>query len=110
VGIGRHTPIRERIYRVLLSSPEQEWTVRALSEATGDDISVSVARDTIYTLIAAAAMTLVPGRPAITVRLTTTGLTQLQSIANAWQAVADPESRFADAGAPRSQDVRRRRQ
>jgi hypothetical protein len=42
-------------------------------------------RDTIYILIAAAAMTVVPGYRAVTVRLTATGRNQLQSLEQAWQ-------------------------
>jgi hypothetical protein len=81
-AIDRHTPIKERIYRALLSSPAEEWTVRTLT--TASDTGTSSVRDTIYTLIAAGAMTVVPGNQAITVRLTAAGLTRLQSIEKDW--------------------------
>ena len=84
-AVSRHTPIRERIYQVLLSQPREEWTVRTLKAAAGPDISISMVRDTIYILIAAAAMTVVPGHRAVTVRLTATGRNQLQSLEQAWQ-------------------------
>jgi hypothetical protein len=84
-AISRYTPTRDRIYRVLLGAPHDEWTVSALATAAGPGISTSAARDTIYTLIAAAAMTIVPGHRAVTVQLTATGLTQLQSVEQAWQ-------------------------
>jgi hypothetical protein len=84
-AIGRHTPVRARVYHVLLSAPGREWTVRDLAAATGPDISASAARDIIYALIAAAAMTIVPGNRAVTVRLTTEGINQLRSIDKAWQ-------------------------
>lgn len=82
-AIDRQTPIKERIYRVLLSSPAEEWTVRTLT--TASDTGTSSVRDTIYMLIAAGAMTVVPGNQAITVRLSAAGLTRLQSIEKAWQ-------------------------
>jgi hypothetical protein len=85
-AIGRYTPTRETVYRVLLSSqPPQEWTVRTLTDATGSKTTTSKVRDTIYMLIAAGAMTIVPGNQAITVRLNDAGLSQLQSIEKAWQ-------------------------
>jgi hypothetical protein len=82
--VGRRTPVRARIYHVLLSAPLKDWTIRDLATACGDGVSTSSARDTVYTLIAAAAMTVVPGTRAVTVRLTAAGLTQLQSIVSAW--------------------------
>jgi hypothetical protein len=84
-AIGRHSPVRERVYHVLLSAPGREWTVRDLAAATGPEVSASAARDIVYTLIAAAAMSTVPGNRAVTVRLTNEGLNQLRSIATAWQ-------------------------
>ena len=83
-AIGRHTSIKERIYRVLLSAPGEAWTVRTLTTAAGSDIRTSSVRDTIYMLIAAGAMTVVPGNQAITVRLSADGLTRLRSIEKAW--------------------------
>jgi hypothetical protein len=93
VTINRYTSIRERIYRVLLRYPRDEWTVRALATATGPDISPSAVRDTIYMLIAAAAMSVVPGNRAITVQLTAAGRTRLQSIEKTWRSAraADPQ-------------------
>jgi hypothetical protein len=85
-AIGRHTALRERIYVVLLTSPRQDWTVRTLASATGSGVATSVVRDTIYMLIAAAAMTVVPGNRVITVRLNEAGLTRLQSIVKQWQS------------------------
>ena len=85
-AIDRHTPIKERLYRVLLRSPGEEWTVRTLTEATGSDVSTGSVRDTIYMLIAAGAMTVVPGNQAITVRLSAAGLVRLRSVEKAWQS------------------------
>jgi hypothetical protein len=84
-AIGRHTPTRERIYRVLLGQPHREWTVRTLTATAGTGISASAVRDTIYLLVAAAAMTVLPGNQALTVRLTADGLTRLQSIDKDWR-------------------------
>jgi hypothetical protein len=78
--------IKEWIYRVLLSSPHEVWTVRTLTTAAASDIRTSSVRDTVYMLIAAGAMTVVPGNQAITVRLSAAGLTRLQSIVKPWRS------------------------
>ena len=85
-AIDRHTPIKERVYRVLLRSSGEDWTVRTLTDATGSDISTGSVRDIIYMLIAAGAMTVVPGNQAITVRLSAAGLVRLRSVERAWQS------------------------
>ena len=85
-AIDRHTPIKERIYRVLLGYPGEEWTVRTLTTAAGSGIGSSSVRDTIYMLIAAGVVTVVPGNQAITVRLNATGLIRLRSIEKTWQS------------------------
>jgi anti-sigma B factor antagonist len=87
VVIGRHTPIRERIYQVLLSYPRREWTIRDLAAASGDGVSISSARDAVYMLTAAAAMAAVPATRAVTVRLTADGRDQIQSIVDGWQSL-----------------------
>jgi hypothetical protein len=106
-AVSRHTPIRERIYQVLLSQPREEWTVRTLKAAAGPDISISMVRDTIYILIAAAAMTVVPGHRAVTVRLTATGRNQLQSLEQAWQN-RRPVSRISAQPSPAQHPNQRR--
>jgi hypothetical protein len=92
--MSRHTPTRERIYRVLLSDPLREWTVRTLTATAGTGISASAVRDTIYLLVAAAALTVVPGNQVITVRLTADGLMRLRSIDTNWRRSHPGERRI----------------
>jgi hypothetical protein len=73
------------IYRVLLGDPHREWTVRTLTAMAGTGTSASAVRDTIYLLVAAAAMTVVPGNQVITVRLTADGLMHPKSIDKDWR-------------------------
>jgi hypothetical protein len=82
--------VRAKVYEVLLSTPREDWTIRGLAEASGDGVSISSARDTVYMLIAVAAMTVVPGTRALTVRLTAAGLTQLKSITDTWPPMRQP--------------------
>jgi len=56
-----------------------------LTATAGTGISTSAVRDTIYLLVAAAAMTVLPGNQAITVRLTADGLMRLQCIDKDWR-------------------------
>lgn len=82
-----HSPAREAIFLLLLGSPHQEWTVRLAMDALGDrsKVSIEAVRATLYVLLADGILTTVCGRPGVSMRLTSGGITTLAHVVAGWR-------------------------
>jgi hypothetical protein len=82
----RPTPIRERIYSLLLSEPGRKWTIRQVTDslASGGGVSTDMVRPVLYVLLADRIMVAQSGQRTLTLKLTTDGIVALQTIMYTW--------------------------
>ena len=92
--VARRTPVRERVYTLLLAAPTAQWTVSGVVERLRDDpVSHDAVRPVLYILLRDKLMEEVSGQRGLTVRLTTAGVTALRQILASWVAGDDrPET------------------
>ncbi|MEV0453909.1 hypothetical protein [Catellatospora methionotrophica] len=86
--LGRRSPSRAAIYRHMLANPNRDWTVRDLIVRLADvGVSAESARATVYLLVDARIVVMVPGHWRLTVRLAQGADETLRRLLNSWPAL-----------------------
>jgi hypothetical protein len=95
--VTRFNPQRHAIYTMLLNTAGREWTIATLTASLRGSVAPHSVRTTLYALHTHGLLTRVPGRQAITCRLTDEGATAIAGIIDLWRRCQGP----ATIGVPR---------